>query len=362
MSDGGTRPPRPVSLLVACFGGPGDARKARHGIESAVGSGGGTVLETTILRVSRKHKASVWDPRRDLMGVLAPAITWGLFGFLAGTNRVASLVIWAVLGAICGGLYAYFAEHLLTKPELARIGRGLAAESSALATFAETSDPESLVKAASTQGATVASVAAIDAELNARVLGDDGSSSAGSKDVLSMILLRYSDPSAAESAASRLADGKTKPRNPVRVELLIKTDSSGRRHVADPTHGEKAMSKSDVASWGGFGLVFGAIAGALGGGGILGFIEGGLVTAIAWGVFGLAAGALYGLWAGRSISARRLRGVGGLLPPSTSMLIAWNARPVTATTLEPLVMDGSKRLVLAFSTVDGGAVIRVGGP
>jgi formylglycine-generating enzyme required for sulfatase activity len=38
----------------------------------------------------------------------------------------------------------------------------------------------------------------------------------------------------------------------------------------------------------------------------------------------------YAGWAGRSISARRLRGVGGLLPPSSSMLVAWAGGPVTA--------------------------------
>ena len=63
------------------------------------------------------------------------------------------------------------------------------------------------------------------------------------------------------------------------------------------------MARSDVISWGGFGLVFGAIVGVVGGGGILGFLEDGVATGIGWALFGLVAGALYGLWAGRSISA-----------------------------------------------------------
>jgi hypothetical protein len=346
-----------VALLLACFSGPREARKARHGIESGIGDAGGTVLETTILRVGKKQKASVWDPRRDLLGVLAPAITWGLFGLVAGTNKLLSLVVWAVLGAICGALYAYLAEHILTKAELTRIGRGLPADSSALATFADTNDPESLVRAASTHGSAIASAAAINADLEAHVLSGESSPAAGSNELLSMILLRYPDPNAAKSALGRLPDKKAKNGKSVQVELAIRTDASGRRHVADPTHGVEAMSKSDVISWGGFGLVFGVIAGALGGGGILGFLEDGLVTAIAWGIFGMAAGALYGLWAGRSISARRLRGVGGLLPPSSSMLVAWAGGPVTAEMVEPLATQGSRHLALAFSAVERGAIL-----
>ena len=37
----------------------------------------------------------------------------------------------------------------------------------------------------------------------------------------------------------------------------------------------------------------------------------------------LFAGALYGLWAGRAVSARRLKGVGPLLPPDSSVILAW---------------------------------------
>ena len=58
------------------------------------------------------------------------------------------------------------------------------------------------------------------------------------------------------------------------------------------------MSKSDVVSWGAFGLVFGLIVGFAGNGGIFSSIESGVVTGVLWAIFGLVAGALYGLWAG----------------------------------------------------------------
>jgi hypothetical protein len=80
-----------------------------------------------------------------------------------------------------------------------------------------------------------------------------------------------------------------------------------------PFTGAGAWARRDVVSWGLFGVLFGAIAGETGGGGFHGAVTQGVVTGIVWAVFGTFAGAPYGLWAGRSISARRLEGVGPLL-------------------------------------------------
>ena len=76
-----------------------------------------------------------------------------------------------------------------------------------------------------------------------------------------------------------------------------------------------------------------------------------------WGIFGIIAGGLYGLWAGRSVSGRRLKSVGPLLAPGTSMVLAWADKPVTQDTLDPYLTPGSQRLVLRFNPVDGGAVL-----
>ncbi len=107
------------------------------------------------------------------------------------------------------------------------------------------------------------------------------------------------------------------------VELVFESAKSGKRRVVSPAQGVAAMAKSDVVSWGGFGLVFGLIVGFAGNGGILSSIESGVVTGVLWAIFGLFAGALYGLWAGRGVSARRLKGVGPLLPPDSSVILAW---------------------------------------
>jgi hypothetical protein len=93
-------------------------------------------------------------------------------------------------------------------------------------------------------------------------------------------------------------------------------------HVVSPTTGSWAFAKPDIVTWAGFGLAFGLIAGSGGGGDFFGILERGLETAIAWGIFGTGAGGLYGSFAGRAVSARRLKAVGPLLPPNSSMIVA----------------------------------------
>ena len=361
-----------VAVALFCFGDEHAAGKARKPLEAQLQSNGDAALQTTILRVNAKHKASVHDPRRVLAGTLTAALTWGLFGLVAGTNKVESAIVWAVLGALCGGVYAYTSEHRLTKSELARIGRRLAPGSSALVTYAKVSDPERLLAAAGTLAPSVASVATIDADLAARVFAgtttpvEVSHSSPGANlaleetSLLSMIVLRYPDRKAAAHIAAQVAKRKPGHEHAPQIELVIETDADGHRHVTDPGSGTAAWARSDVLSWGAFGLVWGAIVGALGGGGILGFLEGGLATGIGWAVFGLVAGALYGLWAGRSISARRLKGIGPILAPGTSTVLAWANGAVRDGDLEALAGPGAQHLVLLFNPVEQGAVLEAG--
>jgi hypothetical protein len=94
-----------------------------------------------------------------------------------------------------------------------------------------------------------------------------------------------------------------------------------------------------------------------GDGGVLSFLKDGLVTGIAWGIFGLAAGSLYGLWAGRGVSARRLKGLRPLLSPHTSLLLAWADESVTQETMTRLSTPDMDRLILGFNPVKHGAVL-----
>jgi hypothetical protein len=104
-------------------------------------------------------------------------------------------------------------------------------------------------------------------------------------------------------------------------------------------------------------VVVGALAGAFGGGGVHSFVSDAVVTGIGWAVFGLVAGALYGLWAGRAVSARRLKGLRSLLVPGSSMLVAWADGPVRQDNVGTLNAPGSQRLILRFNPVAGGAVL-----
>jgi hypothetical protein len=362
-------PDRQLGLLLLCFDTITAAAAARRPLDRQLKSVGDAVIDTVVLRVDSKRRASVHDPRRVVQGTLTALLTWGLFG--AVTSGVQGLVIWGVLGALCGGAFAYYSEHLLAKSELAHIGRRLPAGSSALVVYVETGDPRRLLPATATMAPTAASVVGIGDDLSARVFGGAtnpaepprsagaAAPNPGGATALSMIMLRYPDVGTARQVASREAPPSTKHPGPVQVELVVWVDPDGRRHVADPSQGVRAWATSDTISWGGFGLVVGAIAGAVGGGGLHGLLDLGLATGIGWAVFGLGAGALYGLWAGRAVSARRLKGLGGLLVPGSSMLVAWADGSAAPDETARLATAGAERLVVRFNVVNGGAVLEV---
>jgi hypothetical protein len=357
-----------LAVLLACFRGTKAAGKARHGLDARLKSHGDALLDSVVLQVDAKHKASDHDPHRVLHAALTPALTWGVFGLVFGSDAVVSAIIWAVIGAICGGLYGYYMLRYASKGELARIGAQLPAPSSALALFAETSDARRLLEGTAGDQPSAASVAAVGADLTTRVFagaaeaielpaGSPGRGLAPDRDaVVSMVLLRYPDPGTAKKMAAEMAPKTKKTVPPLQVELVIRDDGSG-RHVSDPTEGMRATALSSMWSWAAFGVVFGGIAGAVNGGGFGGALKGALVTAVLWGIFGIIAGGLFGLWAGRSVSARRLKSVGPLLAPGTSMVVAWAGKPVTDDTLDRYLTPGSQRLVLRFNPVEGGAVM-----
>ena len=354
-------------MLLVCFAGAKRASQVRSELGKGVRSGGGTLLDEVVLKVNRKGKAMVHDPRRTMAGALTSALTWGLFGLLASGGSWRSLVLWALIGALCGGLYAYFTEHLLSRSQLKRIGGRMGPDTSALVIWAEAADAERLLSATAPLQPETASVAAIADDLSAKVFAGGAtpveSSSTGADEgppaatsVLSMLLLRYPGEHAAQAAleAAPKAEGHAP-----QVELVFESARSGKRRVIGPAKGVAAMAKSDVLSWGLFGVAYGAIVGAVGNGGILSWIENGVVTGVLWAILGLVAGALYGLWAGRGVSARRLKGVGPLLPPDSSMILAWADGAVTERTIGALSTPDAETLVLRFNALARGAILEV---
>ena len=356
-------PDRQLGLLLACFDGRKTAGKARRSLERQLEAQGDELLDTVVLEVDEKHKASVHDPRRVLWGTVSAALVWAVCG-MAGADGVWSVLFWGAVGAVGGVLFLYYGLHHLTKSDLASVGSGLPAQSSALVVSVGTKDPSRVLEAAAVQTPTAASVATIGADLATRVFAGPADpvelppgpagELRGDSAVLSMVVLRYPSPETAKQMALQPpAD------SPLEVEMMIRRDNDGSRHVSDPKFGVRALAKSDTLSWGGFGLVFGALGGAVGGGGVLGFIEDGVLEAIAWGVMGLGVGALYGHLFGRAFSAQRLKSVGSLLAPGTSMLMAWvdPGNPLTESALDAYATPGSQRLVLNFNSSERGAVL-----
>jgi uncharacterized membrane protein len=365
--DAGAKSARELGMLLVCFKARKQAGSVRRRIEKQQRSGADMPLDTVVLQVNEKGHVSVHDPRRVVQGTLTAFLTWGAFGLVAGGLR--GLAIWAILGAICGGLYAFYSEHLLNKNELARIGTQLPANSSLLLVTSETSDARRLLAETAVHDPTAASAILVADDLSARSFAgaDDprelphvalGSVHAPSRSApLSMILLRYGEPKTAATVAHAMRPKSKKDPRPIQVELVIRVDQNGHRHVSDPSQGAEAWAKSDIVSWGLFGVVVGALAGAFGGGGVHAFVDQGIVTGIGWAVFGLVAGALYGLWAGRAVSARRLKGLRGLLVPGTSYLVAWVEGSAPSDKLADLSKAASGELVVNFNPVAGGALL-----
>jgi hypothetical protein len=107
------------------------------------------------------------------------------------------------------------------------------------------------------------------------------------------------------------------------------------------------------------GLIFGAIGGYAGGGGILGFLGGGLVTAVVWGAFGAFAGALYGLFVGNVLSVRQLGKMRGLVPPNSSQAFVWVDDDLSTEAIDRWAPSGLQRLIVRFDSTPQGIVLGV---
>jgi hypothetical protein len=287
---------------------------------------------------------------------LPAAFTWGVFGLLTCSSAAGTLAS-ALSGAILGGLYAYLHEHALAATTLARIGARVPPGSSALALFTSTGEPNTLTTQSLQMAAARVSVATISGDLTAQIQPESVGPSQDSDVELTMVLTRYPEQDTAAAVKARPRSAR------VQVELVVRVEPSGRIHVADPTHSTGAFARSDLLSWGGFGLVCGAVAGAVNGGGWIGLAGGAAVLASAWGLFGLFglfAGGLYGLWAGRAVSRRRLTGLTALLSPGTSNLLAWVDGAATSQDLHSLDSPGCQQLTLSFNDSAAGPALTSG--
>ena len=164
---GGADDPQ-LEVLLACFNGHKHASKSGRQLDRRIKDRGGTILDEVVVRVDHKGSVRAEDPRRVVAGVLTPALTWGVFGLLA-SGGWSGLLIWAVLGALCGGLYAFYTEHLLTKKQVKRVGNRLAPDASALLLYVHGTDANDLLDDVAAEQPRLTSVATIGADLSATV-------------------------------------------------------------------------------------------------------------------------------------------------------------------------------------------------
>jgi hypothetical protein len=360
-----------ICFLLACFEGAKNAAKMRRPFSKNLDQGGIPVLEEFIFKVGGKRKVRVYDPHRTIAAALTPALTWGLFGLLAGAAGWISFVIWAVIGAICGGIYGYLSLNSLTGTQLGRIGGALRPDSSAFAAFTKAGGVDAVLSSVAPYGPTTVSLAAISSDLSARVIVgatdpiEVSAVRAGAEPppadqstILTMVFVRQPGRQADLGAASGEGSAKPDPTRP-EVAVVLESDERGRLHVHDPKWGVRSMRKQSLISWGLFGVAFGLIVGFAGGGGILSSIESGLITGIAWGIFGAIAGALVGLWAGRPVSPGRLKAMDALLPPNSSLALAWADGDLPNEAIRRWAPSGSQRLLIRFNPAPKGIVLAV---
>jgi hypothetical protein len=297
-----------------------------------------------------------------------------VFGLL--TSGIIGPIGWAVIGAVCGGLFAYYREQPLSGTQLRRIGEGMQPDSSAIVVFMKFAD-EALLSTTAAYEPTTASLVAISGELSARVLATAGGppevaaagpggqlpaaeNSSDRNTLFNMLLLRLPGQHTVREALPKLAaTGKTPDPGLPQVEVVLESDARGGLHVHSPNFGVGFSARSSLVSWGVLGLIFGAIGGLTGGGGILGFLGGGLITGVVWGAFGMLAGALYGLFVGNVLSGRQRKKFAGLVPPNSSLAFLWADGDFTNEAMERWAPPGSQRTVVRFNPTSKGIVLSV---
>lgn len=392
---------RQLGVLLACFDGHKTAGQTHGAIEDQLRASGANVLDTTVFQVDGTQKAVTEDTHRMVWGTVIPGLTWAAAGVIFGGGWQGA-IFWGVLGLIGGYFFSKYKIHIATKAQLAYLGSRLPGNSSTLLTYAETADVDSLLKVAASHGPSVASVASISDDMKAEVMHLTGkaedqpqyaaeASPGAPTTLVNMILTRYPDPKTGRKITDAWKAGANKEMKEVKkqeadakkaggdeakkafdelvgeaeaagadpeVEFVVNTDRDGTRHVFDPNLGPWAAGKGDIAGWGIFCAACGLIVGVIGNG-FWGAVEGTLGAGILGAVCGLGAGALYGLIAGRAMSGGRLKSVGGLLAPGTSMIVAWAGGGLRPEGLAELATPDSQQLVVHFDAVAGGMALDV---
>lgn len=241
-----------LCVLLLCFDGAKRAAQIRRPLSKQLEQLDSAILDAAIIRVDGQGKARVYDPQRTVAGALTAALTWGVFGLL--TSGLIGPIGWAVIGAVCGGLFAYYTEQPLSGTQLRRIGEGMRPDSSAIVVFMKSAD-EALLSTTAAYEPTTASLVAVSGELSARVLagaggptevaaGPGGQLPAAEKSrdgdsLLNMLLVRLPGQHTVREALPKLA---ATAKTPIRA-------SRRSRWCSSPTHAVGCTCTARTSGW-----------------------------------------------------------------------------------------------------------------
>jgi uncharacterized membrane protein len=360
-----------LCILLACFARDKGASKVHRAISKRLRGNGDSIFDEVIVIVAHKHRLHLHYPRKVIPGALTLALTWGVLGLLTG--GVQGLGVWPIVGATCGGLFSYYGLSRLGKDQRKDIGEHLPAGSSALAVSVKGSDPEHVLAAVAPSGPVAASVAAIGSDLSGRVLksgdGPPGNglagTSAGQKGTraqptqLVMIMVRFAGQQCSPQGARSCWSSQ---RQRARCSPSRGGDRSGRaRQATGHRSGERPGCDRQVGH-----RRLGGLRACLRDHHRLRGQRRGPGAGRAWpghrhrlGAFGIVAGALFGLWTSRSVSVRRLKGIGPLVPPGSSVVVGWAASSVPAAAAGGWLAAGAQRLLVRFVAGEHGPILDV---
>ena len=132
-----------LGILLVSFDEPKKAQQVKQTLVKEIKQDGDLILDEMVMRIDEKRKVHVYEMGKAARGAAIVAVTWGAFGLLYGGLR--GLVIWAVIGAICGGMYMYYVAHSLSDAELKNIARRMPPNSSVLLAFLKTSHAQQII-------------------------------------------------------------------------------------------------------------------------------------------------------------------------------------------------------------------------
>jgi len=347
-------------ILLVCFDEPKRAQQVKEALGKEIKQGGDLILDEMVMRVDEKRRVYVYEMGKAARGAAVVAVTWGAFGLLTGGLR--GLVIWAVIGAVCGGIYMYYVAHTLSDAELKNIARCMPPNSSVLLAFLKTSHAQQIIDSVSRYSPAASSLVTVGEGMATSVISGTSDKAeqpsptstpvqagADGDNPLSILVFRYTGHQTARQVEAELKEEWKKAGDAIQTEVMIEVDEQKKVHVYNPSTGVRAQAISSMISWGLSGLIVGVLTGLFSGGGLLGSLSSGVTLLITWGLFGIVAGALAAFVVNRAIPTSRLRKLSALMQADTSVILALVQGTYTHQMISDLSTHDAKMLIIRIN-------------